>query len=222
MYSVLWLDAAAAVGGPRCATTNDTRRVNRTTTKDDGHHDDQGQGRGGDAGAEGVPRIASQRIGHRSRIDRETGQPVANWPLVILKELADNALDDAEKTGTAPEIEMIIDDANSVMVADRGSGIAGTDVASLTDYSITTSSNAAYVSPTRGQQGAALQSVLAMPFVLDGKAGEVLIESRSLAHRISFTVDPVRQTPNVSRAKERSAAKTGPASRCAGLSKRAR
>jgi hypothetical protein len=95
------------------------------------------------------------------------------------------------------------------MVADRGSGIAPANVASLTDCSITTLSNAAYVNPTGGQQGAALQSVLAMPFVLDEKAGEVLTESRSVAHRISFTVDPVRQTPKVSRAKERSAVKNG-------------
>ena len=47
-------------------------RVNRTTTKDEGHHDDQGQGRGGDAGAEGVPRIASQQIRQRSGIDQAT------------------------------------------------------------------------------------------------------------------------------------------------------
>ena len=139
---------------------------------------------------------------------KQTGQPVENWPLVVLKELADNALDDAEKTGVAPEIEIVVTE-NSITVADHGSGIAPATVKTLVDYSFRMSSKAAYVSPTRGRQGAALQSVLAMPFVLDGKAGEVLIESRSVAHRISFTVDPVRQRPNVSRAKERSAVKNG-------------
>ena len=71
------------------------------------------------------------------------------------------------------------------------------------------SSNAAYVSPTRGQQGNALQILFAMPYVLNGKEGEVLIESRGVAHAIRFTTDPVRQTPVVSRAASLSAVKNG-------------
>jgi hypothetical protein len=39
--------------------------------------------------------------------------------------------------------------------------------------------------------------------------GTVVIESRGLAHRIGFTVDPVRQTPVVSRREESSEVKTG-------------
>ena len=53
------------------------------------------------------------------------------------------------------------------MVADRGPGIAPAVVASLVDYTAKTSSNAAYVSPTRGQQGNALQTILPMGFALD-------------------------------------------------------
>src|SRR6476661_636096 len=36
----------------------------------------------------------------------QTGQAVETWPLVILKELVDNALDEAEETGIAPVIEI--------------------------------------------------------------------------------------------------------------------
>src|SRR5271166_6546952 len=37
---------------------------------------------------------------------RQTGQPPGNWPLTIVKELADNGVDEAEEGGTAPEIEI--------------------------------------------------------------------------------------------------------------------
>jgi hypothetical protein len=50
---------------------------------------------------------------------------------------------------------------------------------------------------TRGQQGNALQAILAMGFALDGERGETIIETRGVAHRITFAVDPIRRTPEV-------------------------
>ena len=121
-----------------------------------------------------------------------------NWPLVVVKELVDNALDDAEKTGVAPEIEIAVTNA-SITVADQGS--ASRQPPSRPSSIIPSACRPSrYVSPTRGQQGNALQILFAMPYVLNGKEGEVLIESRGVAHAISFTTDPVRQTPVVSRA----------------------
>ena len=143
-----------------------------------------------------------------SELTKQTGQPVENWPLVVVKELADNALDDAEKTGVAPEIEIVVTQS-SITLADHGSGIAPATVKTLVDYSFRMSSNAAYVSPTRGQQGNALQILFAMPYALNGKEGEVLIESRGVKHAIRFTTDPVRQTPVVSRAASLSTVKNG-------------
>jgi DNA topoisomerase VI subunit B len=141
---------------------------------------------------------------------KQTGQPVENWLLAIVKELVDNALDEAEAAGTAPEIEIVVTD-DSIMVADRGRGIAPALVKSLVDYSVRTSSNAAYVSPTRGQQGNALQSILPMGFALGGQGEDaaVLIESQGVRHHIRFSVDAVRQTPVISHVKERSAVKIG-------------
>jgi DNA topoisomerase VI subunit B len=139
---------------------------------------------------------------------KQTGQPVENWVLVIVKELVDNALDEAEKAGVAPVVEITVTD-NAITVADHGRGIASATIKSLVDYSFRTSSNAAYVSPTRGQQGNALQILFAMPFVLDGKEGEVLIESQGVTHTIRFSIDAVRQTPVVNHVKGGSAVRSG-------------
>ena len=49
-----------------------------------------------------------------------------------------------------------------------------------------------------------------MPFVLaQGQQGEVLIESQGIAHTVRFAIDPVRQTPVVSRLVEPSEVKNG-------------
>jgi len=65
-------------------------------------------------------------------------------------------------------------------------------------FSIRVSSREAYVGPTRGAQGNALKTIVAMPFVLDGALGETVIEAMGVAHRIRFTVDPIRQEPRIS------------------------
>jgi DNA topoisomerase VI subunit B len=125
-----------------------------------------------------------------------TGQPVENWPLVIAKECIDNAADDTENAGVAPVIRVTIG-SEGIALEDNGSGIPPATVKALANYSVRTSSNAAYVSPTRGQQGNALQSILPMGFALDGNAGETVIESHGRAHAVRFSVDAVRRTPVV-------------------------
>ena len=59
------------------------------------------------------------------------------------------------------------------------------------------SSREAYVTPTRGAQGNALKTIVAMPFVLDGERGQVEIAARGERHLIAFKVDRVRQVPVV-------------------------
>ena len=50
--------------------------------------------------------------------------------------------------------------------------------------------------PVRGAQGAnALKTLIAMPYVLDGKSGVVEIDSLGTLHRIAFSADPIRQVP---------------------------
>ena len=67
----------------------------------------------------------------------------------------------------------------------------------ILDYTSRVSSREAYVSPTRGAQGNALKTIVAMPFALDGTRGITVIEARGTAHRIVFEMDPVRREPRV-------------------------
>ena len=141
--------------------------------------------------------FSASRLDEYASVDgltKLTGQAVENWPLVIVKELIDNALDNAENAGVAPEIKVTVG-SDGIKVEDNGSGIPAATVKALTNYNVRTSSNAAYVAPTRGQQGNALQSILPMGFALDGKEGKTRIESHGRAHTVRFTVDPVRRTP---------------------------
>ena len=65
------------------------------------------------------------------------------------------------------------------------------------------------MSPTRGAQGNALKTILAMGFALDGDLGETTIESQGVAHRIAFSIDPIRQEPRIVRGCEDSLVKSG-------------
>jgi DNA topoisomerase VI subunit B len=132
-----------------------------------------------------------------AELTKQTGHAVKDWPLVIVKELVDNALDAAEEAGVPPQIEVTVDD-DGITVEDKGPGIPPETVEKLADYTVRVSSRASYASPTRGAQGNALQTIIAMPFALASEDCEtVVIESRGVAHRIVFAIDPVRQIPRV-------------------------
>jgi DNA topoisomerase VI subunit B len=136
----------------------------------------------------------------------QTGHDSDDWPLVVLKELIDNALD--EEAGAAPVIHVAVSDAE-IAVFDNGPGIAPETVAGILDYNTRTSSREAYVSSTRGAQGNAQKTLLAMPFALDSERGETTIESHGVAHRVAFSIDPIRQEPRIVRFCEHSLVKTG-------------
>ncbi len=127
---------------------------------------------------------------------KQIGHPVDQWPLVILKELLDNAIDAAEELDTEPVIQVEVTD-KAIVIFDDGPGIPAETISGILDFSVRISSREAYCSPTRGAQGNALKTVVSMPFALDGTEGETLIESRGTAHRISFKVDQVRQEPKI-------------------------
>jgi hypothetical protein len=129
-------------------------------------------------------------------LQNQTGHAVYDWPLVVLKELMDNALDACEEAEIAPVIEITVGDG-SIIIQDNGGGIATDTIKSILDYSIRVSSREAYVSPTRGAQGNALKTILAMGYVLDRErvgsdtdaVGVTTIETRGVEHRIEFRVD---------------------------------
>lgn len=124
----------------------------------------------------------------------QTGHDRKMWPLVIVKELVDNAIDACEEVNTSPTIEVRVD-SDGVTVTDNGPGLPPDTVESILDFTVRVSSREAYVSPTRGAQGNALKTILAMPFVLDGEHGTVAIEARGIRHVINFAVDRIKQEP---------------------------
>lgn len=127
----------------------------------------------------------------------QTGQPRADWPLVIVKELVDNGLDAAEGAGVAPEI-MVRIEGDSLTVTDNGPGISPGVVAKITDFGVLVSSKDHYVSPTRGQQGNALKTVMGIAYALSGSAeGRMEIDSQGTRSEISIGLDKIRQEPRV-------------------------
>jgi signal transduction histidine kinase len=55
------------------------------------------------------------------------------WPLVVLKELTDNALDAAEEAGTAPVIRIEVSDKH-IVITDNGPGIPAETLAGILDF----------------------------------------------------------------------------------------
>jgi DNA topoisomerase VI subunit B len=130
----------------------------------------------------------------RKELVAQTGHQPEAWPLVVLKELVDNALDACEEAGVAPEIVVQVE-PRAITVVDNGPGMPPETVTDILDFSSRVSSREAYVAPDRGAQGNALKTILAMPFVLDGDAGRVEICARGIRHEIEFAVDALRQAP---------------------------
>jgi DNA topoisomerase VI subunit B len=134
-------------------------------------------------------------VGQRE-LTAQTGHHPQDWPLVILKELADNALDECEEAEIAPEITVEVSTSRGeIAVSDNGRGLPAETLRDILDYSYRVSSREAYVSPTRGAQGNALKTLLAMPFALHGTSGMTVVEALNMQHVIAFKVDQLRQEP---------------------------
>ncbi len=130
----------------------------------------------------------------RKELITQTGHQPDAWPIVVLQELVDNALDACEEAGTAPIISIRVHQGG-ITVTDNGPGIPAETITDVLDFSMRVSSREAYVAPDRGAQGNALKTLVAMPFVLDGNHGVLKVVAAGAKHRIEFTVDPIRQEP---------------------------
>jgi hypothetical protein len=151
----------------------------------------------------------------RRELENQTGHSIQEWPLVVAKELIDNALDACEEAEVAPIITVTVE-PGVIVVQDNGGGIGADTVASVLDYSVRVSSREAYCSPTRGAQGNALKTLLAMGYVIDRElghdaeaAGITIVEARGVRHRIEFRVDHVGNQPKIDYTTEPSAVVIG-------------
>jgi hypothetical protein len=133
-------------------------------------------------------------------LQNQTGHSVYDWPLVVAKELTDNAIDASEEAEVPPVITVTVE-PDRIIVQDNAIGIDAATIASVLDYTVRVSSREAYVSPTRGAQGNALKTILAMSYVLQGAAddaaGVTIIETRGVAHRIEFRADHIDNQPKI-------------------------
>ena len=138
-------------------------------------------------------------------LQNQTGHSYEDWPLVVLKELMDNALDACEEAEVAPVISIAVS-RSSITIQDNAGGIETGTIESILDYTIRVSSREAYVSPTRGAQGNALKTILAMGYVLDREGdddinadavGMTTIETRGIKHTIEFAVDHINNQPKI-------------------------
>src|SRR6516165_7103265 len=134
-------------------------------------------------------------VGQRE-LTAQTGHHPQDWPLVILKELVDNALDECEEAKIPPEVSVNVStERGEITVSDNGRGLPPDTLVDILDYSSRTSSREAYVSPTRGAQGNALKTLLPMPHALHGTSGTTVVEARGERHIITFKVDQLHQEP---------------------------
>jgi signal transduction histidine kinase len=78
-------------------------------------------------------------------LTKQIGHAVEDWPLVIAKELIDNAVDEAEEAGVPPQIEVVVE-PSCITVADRGRGIPPETVEKLVLGDESTPSSAACAS----------------------------------------------------------------------------
>jgi DNA topoisomerase VI subunit B len=129
-------------------------------------------------------------------LTNQVGHEPHRWPAVVIKELTDNALDAAEESDIAPVIQIDVT-GDTIVIADNGPGILDKTISGVIDYATRTSNKEVYASPTRGAQGNALKTILAMAFALNGERGETIIESQGISHHIVFKVDQIRFEPKI-------------------------
>jgi DNA topoisomerase VI subunit B len=119
---------------------------------------------------------------------KQTGQPAHNLGNMAVKELLDNALDACETANVDPVITVRRDECSRVTITDNGLGMPPHVVESLLDFTSRTSDKADYRSPSRGQQGQALKTLVGLPFALN--EGQLIIEACGLRHEIQASSTP--------------------------------
>src|SRR5712692_9393680 len=85
-------------------------------------------------------------------LQMQIGHERARWPIALVRELIDNALDACENARVAPQIAVTLEE-DAVSVLDNGPGLPVATLEKSLDYLVRVSDKSYYVSPTRGQLG---------------------------------------------------------------------
>lgn len=119
------------------------------------------------------------------------------WPIALVKELIDNGLDACENAGAAPELSITVQ-PDAVAVQDNGPGLPLATLERSLDYQVRVSDKIGYVAPTRGQQGNALKTIWAAPYVIDGEAGQIDVTTGGTIYHVEVALDRIAQQPALS------------------------
>jgi DNA topoisomerase-6 subunit B len=106
------------------------------------------------------------------------------WPLTLIKETVDNALDSCEAAGVAPEIAVGVE-ADSFTIADNGSGLRRETIEESLNYDTRISDKKWYVGPSRGQLGSALKALWPACYVATGQVSKVEVTASGWHHTVT-------------------------------------
>ena len=137
----------------------------------------------------------------------QMGFSKADWPIALLKELLDNALDACESAGIAPVIAVDLED-DALTVTDNGPGLPLAVLRQSLDYTIRVSDKNGYVSPSRGQQGNALKTLWAAPFAATGE-GRIDVQTADYCVEVRVNLDRIAQAPRLELIESGGNVKTG-------------
>jgi DNA topoisomerase VI subunit B len=141
-------------------------------------------------------------------LTKQIGHERELWPIATLKELIDNSLDACEASETAPKIDVVFGD-DFFSVRDNGPGIPPDTIIGSLDFNVRISDKLHYVAPTRGQQGNALKTVWAAPFVFHGGAASIEVSAHGTRHQIEVELDRIGQQPEICHSTSVAEVKTG-------------
>jgi DNA topoisomerase VI subunit B len=128
-----------------------------------------------------------------SELEAQTGQPKEKFAEVALKELMDNAIDAAEAASSQPEVSLDItvgENSIHLSVQDNGPGISPETIDRIKDFDVRVTDKLNYRSPSRGQQGNALKTILGLPYALGSKE-PITVRSNGIEHTIYASPDPL-------------------------------
>jgi len=131
-----------------------------------------------------------------SELRMQIGFDADDWPVALLKELIDNALDGCEAAGTPPIIRVDVE-PDAFTVEDNGPGLPEATIAGSLDYMKRVSDKLFYASPTRGRLGNALKVVWAAPYVAHGQQGYVEVWTGGQRHTVKVRFDRIAGRPVV-------------------------
>lgn len=138
----------------------------------------------------------AQEFSTESELTMQIGYGKPLWPLVLVKELVDNALDACEATDIAPAITVTLEE-NVITVSDNGPGLKKSIIRNSLDYNKRVSDKKNYVAPTRGQLGNALKCVWAAAFVATGGKSVIEVAACGLHHRVEVDIDRLAEKPRI-------------------------